>query len=222
MPRKHILVLLFLDCRGSELNQVNVKKIKVMKVLNYYELLNAVVNDLKMNGMYDVEGGYPNVCDYLWDGDCAPFLNSHLAWNTAQGLYEWCYDELADAVANNDVNGAARRITDYIVESYDLFYEYVLDGVVDNGEDVLDDMVEKCDAYIKDINKQMLFEDMQPCGVTKRVFENFLSACCEDFTKYDAIATKYSKKYDYDFTSKKTKKMVEAALGCCDNELSLF
>lgn len=190
-----------------------------MENLNYDELLNAVVNDLRMNGA----DNYLNVCNYLWDNDCAPFDSNHIAWNTAEGLYEWCNDDLEDAVANNWFNEAARLITDYIVDSYYVNYEdYEMvrewheahpEYEWHADETAFDDMVEKCHNYIKDINKQMLLEDVQSCGITKRVFENFISACDKDFTKYDAIATKYSKKYDYDFTSKKTKEMVMAAIG---------
>lgn len=176
-----------------------------MENLNYDELLNAVVNDLKMYGA----DNYLNICNYLYDGDCAPFDSNHIAWNTADGLYELYDDDLEDAVASNDVEKVAKIVTDYIERSYYTYCEYY----EEDDESAFDDMVEKCDEYIKCINKQMLFEDVQSCGVTKRVFENFLSACCKDFAKYDAIATKYSKKYDYDFTSKKTKEMVMAAIG---------
>lgn len=176
-----------------------------MKELNYDELLNAVVNDLKMYGA----DNYLNVCNYLYDGDCAPFASNHIAWNTAQGLYELCDDDLEDAVANNDVEEVAKIVTDYIESSYYVYCEYHLE----DDEGAFDDLVEKCDEYIKCINKQMLFNEMYPCGITKRVFENFISACDKDFTKYDAIATKYDKKYDFDFTSKKTKEMVMAAIG---------
>ena len=154
-----------------------------MENLIYDELLNAVVNDLKMNG---VDGKDFNICYYLWDNECAPFIGCHIAWNTAQGLYEWDNGELEDAIANNDVDEVAKIVTDYIMESYEV--------ECDNDETALDDMVEKCNEYIKDINKQMLFEEMRGWGVTKRVFENFISACDKDFTKYDAIATKYEKK----------------------------
>lgn len=178
-----------------------------MKSLNYDGLLNAVVNDLKVNGMYDE---YPNICDYLWGGAHMPISSNHIAWNTAQGFYDWYDEDLEEAKANGDVEEVARIIVNYIDSSYDAHCEWYEDG---DDKEAFDDIIEKCNDYISDINKEMLFEEMYPWGITKRVFENFLSACEKDFDKYDIVASKYSKKYDYDFTSKKTKKMVRTALG---------
>lgn len=177
-----------------------------MKSLNYDGLVNAVVNDQKINGI----GEFDNIYNYLFGGACAPFEDNYIAWNTAQGLYDCDNDHLEYAIEDEDIEEVARIVADYIDGCYNAYCEMFEDG---DDEVAFDDMYDKCEAYIRDINTQVLTNDMCKHGIPKIVVNNFLSACDKDFDKYDIVASKYSEKYDYDFTSKKTKKMVRTALG---------
>jgi len=120
-----------------------------MKQIQIGELLNAVMNDLQMNGL----GEYPHICDYLHGNAPAPYDYNYIAWNTAEGLIDW--DVLDEARDNGDVERVARIVVGYIDESYDWHCERYNEG---DGEEAFDDMVNKCDKYISDIHRQMLSE----------------------------------------------------------------
>ena len=120
-----------------------------MKQIQIGELLNAVMNDLQMNGL----GEYRHICDYLHGNAPAPYDYNYIAWNTAEGLIDW--DVLDEARDNGDIERYARTVVDYIEESYDRHCEWCNEG---EDEEAFDDMLNKCDKYISDINRQMLSE----------------------------------------------------------------
>jgi hypothetical protein len=120
-----------------------------MTEITIEELLNAVVNDIRLNGMRE----YPHICDYLHGHAPAPYSYNYIAWNTAEGLIDW--DVLDEARDNGDIEGVARIVADYVVESYDRHCEWCSEG---EDEEAFDDMLNKCDKYISDINRQMLSE----------------------------------------------------------------
>lgn len=113
------------------------------------ELLNAVVNDIRLNGLSE----YPHICDYLHGDAPAPYSYNYIAWNTAEGLIDW--DVLDEARDNGDVERVGRIVADYIIESYNRHCEWCNEG---EEEEAFDDMLNKCDKYISDINRQMLSE----------------------------------------------------------------
>lgn len=120
-----------------------------MKQIQIGELLNAVMNDLQMNGL----SKYPHICDYLHGNAPAPYNYNYIAWNTAEGLIDW--DVLDEARDNGDIERYARTVVGYIDESYDRHCEWRNEG---EDEEAFDDMVNKCDKYISDIHRQMLSE----------------------------------------------------------------
>ena len=120
-----------------------------MKQIQIGELLNAVMNDLQMNGL----SKYPHICDYLHGNAPAPYNYNYIAWNTAEGLIDW--DVLDEARDNGDIERYARTVVGYIDESYDRHCEWYNEG---EDEEAFDDMVNKCDKYISDIHRQMLSE----------------------------------------------------------------
>ena len=120
-----------------------------MKQIQIGELLNAVVNDIRWNGL----SKYPHICDYLHGNAPAPYDYNYIAWNTAEGLIDW--DVLDEARDNGDIERYARTVVGYIDESYDRHCEWYNEG---EDEEAFDDMVNKCDKYISDIHRQMLSE----------------------------------------------------------------
>ena len=93
-----------------------------MKQIQIGELLNAVMNDLQMNGL----GVYPHICDYLHGNAPAPYDYNYIAWNTAEGLIDW--DVLDEARDNGDIERYARTVVGYIDESYDRHCEWCNEG----------------------------------------------------------------------------------------------
>ena len=120
-----------------------------MKQIQIGELLNAVMNDLQMNGLSE----YPHICDYLHGHAPAPYSYNYIAWNTAEGLIDW--DVLDEARDNGDIERYARTVVGYIDESYDRHCEWCNEG---EDEEAFDYIVNKCDKYISDIHRQMLSE----------------------------------------------------------------
>lgn len=120
-----------------------------MRQITTEELLNAVVNDIRLNGL----SVNPHICDYLHGHAPAPYSNNYIAWNTAEGLIDW--DVLDEARDNGDVERVGRIVADYIIESYNRHCEWCNEG---EDEEAFDDMLNKCDKYISDINRQMLSE----------------------------------------------------------------
>ena len=120
-----------------------------MRQITTEELLNAVVNDIRLNGLRQ----FPHICDYLHGDAPAPYSHNYIAWNTAEGLIDW--DVLDEARDNGDVERVGRIVADYIIESYNRHCEWCNEG---EDEEAFDDMLNKCDKYISDIHRQMLSE----------------------------------------------------------------
>lgn len=120
-----------------------------MRPITTEELLSAVVNDIRLNGLRQ----FPHICDYLHGDAPAPYSHNYIAWNTAEGLIDW--DVLDEARDNGDVERVGRIVADYIIESYNRHCEWCKEG---EDEEAFDDMLNKCDKYISDINRQMLSE----------------------------------------------------------------
>ena len=121
-----------------------------MRKITTEELLNAVVNDIRLHGLSE----YPHICDYLHGHAPAPYSYNYIAWNTAEGLIDW--DVLDEARDNGDVERVGRIVAGYVVESYDWHCEWYNEG---DGEEAFDDLINKCYKYISDINRQMLSEN---------------------------------------------------------------
>ena len=145
------------------------------------ELLNAVVNDIRLNGLSE----YPHICDYLHGHAPAPYHYNYIAWNTAEGLIGW--DVLDEARDNGDIEGVARIVADYVVESYDWHCEWYHEG---DGEEAFDDMLNKCDKYISDIHRQMLSEILLSVSTGERQFSPYIhkSPATDDIPPEKAIA----------------------------------
>jgi hypothetical protein len=89
-----------------------------MRKITTEELLNAVVNDIRLHGLSE----YPHICDYLHGHAPAPYSYNYIAWNTAEGLIDW--DVLDEARDNGDVERVGRIVAGYVVESYDWHCEW--------------------------------------------------------------------------------------------------
>ena len=153
-----------------------------MKQIQIGELLNAVMNDLQMNGMRE----YPHICDYLHGHAPAPYSYNYIAWNTAEGLIDW--DVLDEARDNGDVERVGRIVADYIIESYNRHCEWCNEG---EDEEAFDDMLNKCDKYISDINRQMLSEILLSVNLGRTITGE------RQFTKSPATAIAYRIGYSW-------------------------
>ena len=76
---------------------------------------------------------------------------------------------------------------DYIEESYDWHSEWFNEG---DDEEAFDDMVNKCDKYISDINRQMLSEILLSVSTGERQFSQYIhdSPATDDIPPEKAIA----------------------------------